>query len=174
MITAEGCALRVVEVEAYGGLDDAASHAARGQTRRNQAMFGPPGSLYIYFTYGMHHCANVVCGPSGHPGAVLLRAAEVVDGIEVVRARQGRSGPVEMLCSGPGRLCQALGLGRAADGHDLCSGAGEIGLWKDGIALPARPLIGVRIGLGSRSTDALGYPWRFGVPGSPALSRPFP
>jgi DNA-3-methyladenine glycosylase len=127
---------RIVEVEAYRGPEDDTSHAFRGRTDRNSSMFGPPGRLYVYFTYGMHHCANVVCWPEERPGAVLIRALEPCAGLEEMRERRvARAGgaaradggkgrpPVRdrELCSGPGKLCQALGIDRAFDGVDLLS-----------------------------------------------------
>ena len=113
--------VRIVEVEAYGP-DDPASHAFRGETPRNTVMFGPPGHLYVYFTYGMHHCMNVV---TGEGSAVLLRAAEPLEGEEEMVVRRGRERPVD-LCSGPGRLTQALAVDRRDDGLDLVAGQG---LW---------------------------------------------
>src|SRR5687767_15954370 len=102
-------AVRLVEVEAYRGADDPASHSFRGRTPRNAVMFGPPGHLYVYFTYGMHHCANVVCGGVGTPSAVLLRAGEVVEGVETARVR--RPGATDRdLARGPARLCTALAI----------------------------------------------------------------
>ncbi len=130
-------AARLVEVEAYRGPDDPASHAYRGQTARNAVMFGPPGFLYVYFTYGMHFCANLVCQPPGRPEAVLLRAAEIVDGAELAaRRRAGEPGSRSArtprpqravdLARGPARLCQALGIDRKQDGADACA-AGSAG-----------------------------------------------
>ncbi len=108
-LTHGGVTVRLTEVEAYDGGNDPGSHAYRGETRRNAVMFGPAGRLYVYFTYGMHHCCNVVCGPEGTANAVLLRAGEVVDGLDEARARRGRSSDRD-LARGPGRLCQALGI----------------------------------------------------------------
>jgi DNA-3-methyladenine glycosylase len=112
-------ACRLTEVEAYDGPDDPGSHAYRGQTRRNSVMFGPPGHLYVYFTYGMHFCCNVVCGPEGRPSAVLLRAGEVVSGLEFARARRPTARADRDLARGPANLCQALGINAAANGQDL-------------------------------------------------------
>jgi len=108
--TDEGtCSGRIVEVEAYLGEDDAASHAARGPTPRSAVMFGPPGQTYVYFIYGMHHCLNFVTEMEGTPGAVLIRALEPVSGLELMAQRRGTEREVD-LCNGPGKLCQALGL----------------------------------------------------------------
>ncbi|QIK66563.1 DNA-3-methyladenine glycosylase [Nocardioides sp. HDW12B] len=116
-------AVRITEVEAYAGADDPGSHAFRGRTERTAVMFGPPGRLYVYFTYGMHHCCNVVVAGEGEAAAVLLRAGEVVEGLEVARARRtssgGRTPPDRDLARGPARLCQALGIDRRHDGADL-------------------------------------------------------
>jgi DNA-3-methyladenine glycosylase len=189
-----GLAGRIVEVEAYRGSSDAASHAFRGKTARNATMFGPPGSLYVYFTYGMHHCANVVCWPEGEPGAVLIRALAPLAGLEEMAARRfgpgSRARPVlpglktgagadrrtqrwrsEDLCSGPAKLCQAFGLDRSADGYDLVSGLNGVVLVDDGAPPPARPEIGTRIGLAARCT-AMKEPWRWWIPGDANVSRP--
>jgi DNA-3-methyladenine glycosylase len=173
LLVTSGATVRIVEVEAYRGSDDAASHGANGLTARNRSMFGPPGTLYVYFTYGMHYCANVTCGPEGAAGAVLLRAAAVVDGVDVIRARRSTSRGIDDLCAGPARLCRALGITRDDDGIDLCDPASTIRLECDGVGPPASPLVGTRIGMGSRAGSAAEFRWRYGIPGSRALSRPF-
>ena len=185
---------RIVEVEAYRGSLDAASHAFRGRTRRNATMFGPPGHLYVYFTYGMHFCANVVCWPEGEAGAVLLRALAPLSGLEemaegrfgvgaaarvpgsgqvVLPARKRETAPFrpQDLCSGPAKLCQAFGLDRAADGYDLISGHEGVALLDDGTAPPAPPAVGARIGLaaGCATRDE---PWRWWIPGDLNVSGP--
>ena len=159
---------RIIEVEAYAGSEDPGSHAYRGPTARNATMFGPPGRLYVYFTYGMHHCANVVCGDDGVATAVLLRAAAPIEGLDEMRARRVRArSDTRDLCSGPGKLCQALALDRVFDGADLVRG--DRGLWiaDDGVAPPDAPGVSTRVGL-SAGGD---LPWRFYVPGEPGLSR---
>ena len=156
-------AVRLTEVEAYGGAVDPGSHAYRGRTRRNAVMFGPPGRLYVYFTYGMHHCANVVCGPPGEAGAVLLRAGEVVAGIEVARSRRPRAGDRD-LARGPARLCQALALDLGADGTDLA--AGDLRLELAPPAPAERIARGPRVGLRA----AADRPWRFWLTGEPTVS----
>jgi len=166
---------RIVEVEAYRGADDPASHAYRGPTRRNATMFGPPGRLYVYFTYGMHWCANVVCGPEGVAQAVLLRALAPVSGLEEMRQARlaGRDGRTDrplgdrQLASGPARLCQALGITRDDDGADLVRGDRRLRVVDDGIPPPQRPGISGRVGLSS----AADLPWRFFLPGDPHVSR---
>lgn len=138
----ESCVLRLVEVEAYLGEGrDPASHAHRGPTRRNAQMFETPGRLYVYFTYGMHHCINVVCEPEGTAGAVLLRAAEPLRGEQAMARRRGRSGLA--LSNGPAKLCQALGIDRSHDGLDLL--AGGCGLWCG--EPPAKVGVSARIGI---------------------------
>jgi DNA-3-methyladenine glycosylase len=112
---------RIIEVEAYLGPEDRAAHSARGRTPRNAAMFGPAGHLYVYFVYGLHHCANVVCGPGGKPEAVLLRGVWLVEGEELARARRGNV-PGERLAAGPGNLAAAFGIDRRLNGADLLSG----------------------------------------------------
>jgi DNA-3-methyladenine glycosylase len=160
-------AARLVEVEAYCGSDDPGSHAYRGMTPRTEVMFGPPGHLYVYFTYGMHWCANVVATKDGDAAAVLLRAAAPVDGIDVMRARRVKARRDRDLLAGPARLCQAFGLTGADNGADLVRG--PIRLYDDGVPPPAAPGISTRIGLAAGRGDE--HPWRFFVPGDPNLSR---
>src|SRR5690242_17553880 len=121
-------AVRLTEVEAYEGEDDPASHAFRGRTARTEVMFGPPGRLYTYFTYGMHWCANVVCGTDGVAAAVLLRAGEIVDGVEPARRRRPASRADRDLARGPARLATCLGLDMAANGLDLCADSSPVRL----------------------------------------------
>jgi DNA-3-methyladenine glycosylase len=155
-------AVRLTEVEAYAGPDDPGSHAFRGPTRRNAVMFGPRGHLYCYFTYGMHVCANVVVGETGDPGAVLVRAGEVVAGVELARSR--RPGAADRdLARGPARLCRALGIGLEHDGVDLTSG--PVRLEPAGEAAPTVST-GPRVGL----RGAPDRPWRFWVTGDPTVS----
>lgn len=159
---------RIVEVEAYRGSRDPGSHAYHGRTPRNATMFGPPGHLYVYFTYGMHWCANVVAAsPPGDAGAVLLRSGEPLLGVEAMRARRPGARTDRDLCRGPGRFAQALGLTAEHDGTDLTTG--PLGLYDDGSPPPARPGRSTRIGLaGGRGDERR---WRFFVPGSRFLSR---
>ena len=159
---------RIVEVEAYAGSADPASHAFRGLTPRNATMFGPPGHLYVYFTYGMHFCANVVCGEDGVASAVLLRALTPLAGLEQMRAARGPAARLDRdLCSGPGKLCQALGLNRTFDGADLVTGDQGVQVVDDGTPPPAAPGVSGRVGL----SVAAEVPWRFYVPGAVGLSR---
>jgi DNA-3-methyladenine glycosylase len=161
-------AARIVEVEAYRGSADPGSHAFRGPTPRNAPMFGPPGNLYVYFTYGMHWCANVVAlGPKGDASAVLLRAGEPLDGLEVMRARRFAARRDRDLCSGPARLAQALGLTGADNGASLVRGS--LGIYDDGVAPPGRPGRSTRIGLavGKGETSR----WRWFVPGNENVSK---
>ena len=160
-------AARLVEVEAYAGVDDPGSHGYRGMTPRTTVMFGPPGHLYVYFTYGMHWCANAVCGPDGTCSAVLLRAAVPLEGMEEMRAARPRARVDRDLCRGPARLCQALGLTGAQNGADLVDGAGPL-IVDDGVPPPARPGRSTRVGL----TTGADLPWRWYVAGSRYLSRP--
>jgi DNA-3-methyladenine glycosylase len=161
-------AARIVEVEAYCGAEDPGSHAYRGPTPRNATMFGPAGHLYVYFTYGMHWCANAVCGEEGEGLAVLLRAAEPLRGLEEMWARRAKARRERDLLAGPARLCQALGLTGSDDGADLVTAAGGITIVDDGTAPPATPLVGTRIGLSAGAE----HPWRWCTPGSAHLSRP--
>lgn len=158
---------RIVETEAYCGSDDAASHAFRGVTARNAAMFGPAGRLYIYFSYGCHFMANIVTGEAGTPGAVLLRAMEPLEGIEEMRRRRNRVAAEELM-SGPGKLTRALGIGMELYGESLTAGE----CWLEDAAELAPELIGSspRIGI----TKAVELPWRRFVIGSAHLSKTRP
>jgi DNA-3-methyladenine glycosylase len=159
---------RIVEVEAYAGAADPASHAFRGRTARNATMFGPPGRLYMYFTYGMHFCANVVCGDDGEASAVLLRGLTPLAGLDEMRAARGPAARLDRdLCSGPGKLCQALGLDRSFDGADLVTGDRGVRLVDDGTPPPEQPGVSGRVGL----SVAADVPWRYYVPGAVGLSR---
>ena len=149
------CVGRIVEVEAYRE-DDPASHSFRGQTPRTTVMFGPAGHLYVYFTYGMHYCANIVTGRAGEGSAVLLRAIQPLAGIDVMAERRhGRLG----LADGPAKLCQAFAIGPHHNGVDLCTGDG-IALYDDGMAPPDDPVVGPRVGI----TKAIDVPWRWRIP----------
>ncbi|HUQ62626.1 MAG TPA: DNA-3-methyladenine glycosylase [Acidimicrobiales bacterium] len=161
-------AARIVEVEAYCGADDPGSHAYRGQTARNATMFGPPGHLYVYFTYGMHHCANVVCGDLAEGVAVLLRGLDPISGLDEMRAARPAGRPERDLCRGPARLCQAFELDRSFDGADLVTGDRGITVVDDGTPPPDAPGVSGRIGL----SVAGDLPWRFFVRGAKGLSRP--
>ncbi len=152
------CRGRIVEVEAYAGADDPASHAYRGRTPRNATMFGPPGHLYVYFTYGMHHCANVVTAVEGVAEAVLLRGVVPLAGLDDMRARRPTTRRDSQLTDGPGKLCAAFGLDRAHDGVDLIGGA--VRIEDDGTAPPDKPVTAPRVGI-SRAVDR---PWRWVAP----------
>jgi DNA-3-methyladenine glycosylase len=160
-------AVRIVEVEAYAGAEDPGSHGFRGLTMRNAAMFGPPGHLYVYFTYGMHWCMNVVAGEQGFASAVLLRAGEPIVGIDAIRARRLAARRDADLCSGPARLTQALGIAREHDGIDLTRG--PIRMLDDGMPSPRRPKITRRVGLREGRGDE--HRWRFFVSGNINVSR---
>ncbi len=165
----DGRAGRIVEVEAYRGADDAAAHSFRGLTRRNATMFGPCGHLYVYFNYGMHWCANVVCASEEVKGsAVLVRAIEPLG--DIAAMRQARRNPVRDrdIGAGPARLTQALGIDGALDGADLVTGAQGIRVVDDGTPPPLAPVIGPRIGI----SKAVDNPWRWHVAGHAHVSRP--
>ena len=172
VLVRDGRAGRIVEVEAYHGATDAASHAYRGRTPRTAVMFGPPGFLYVYFTYGMHWCANVVCGPDGEAAAALIRALEPMHGLEEMRTARPGARRDRDLCNGPAKLCQALGITGADTGNDLLApgagaGAGEmVRLLADGTPPPKRPGRGTRIGI-KEATDKR---WRFWVPDNAFVS----
>jgi DNA-3-methyladenine glycosylase len=155
---------RIVEVEAYRE-DDPASHSFRGRTGRTEVMFGPPGRLYVYFTYGMHFCMNVVTGDDGEGSAVLLRAAEPLEGMDRMAEHRGLADP-RLLCAGPGRLCQAFSVGREQNGTDLVGGQ-ELRLERGTPVDPGAVLAGPRIGI----SVAREQPWRFVEAGSRFLSR---
>jgi DNA-3-methyladenine glycosylase len=166
-LTAGGVTVRLTEVEAYSGVGtDPASHAHRGRTPRNAVMFGEPGHLYVYFTYGMHWCLNVVCGPVGEASAVLLRAGEVVSGLAAARERRGVPADRD-LARGPARLAVALGLDGSANGSSLVDGNGPAVL-----RLPDSPVPDALIQTGPRVGVAGGHdtPWRFWLAGDPSVS----
>jgi DNA-3-methyladenine glycosylase len=160
-----GLSGRIVETEAYDGMNDPASHAYRGMTARNEVMFGPAGFLYVYFTYGMHYCANVVAGRTGVASAVLLRALEPLEGAKTMRIRRNGA-PDKQLTSGPARLCQALGIDRADNGTDLVDSS-DFAICDDGVKPPRPPASGPRVGI----RVATEVPWRFWVPGNSNVSR---
>ncbi|HSB55600.1 MAG TPA: DNA-3-methyladenine glycosylase, partial [Gemmatimonadales bacterium] len=154
---------RIVETEAYLGRDDPASHGYRDRRHaRNEALYGSPGTWYVYLSYGMHWCANLVCGPVGHASAVLLRALEPIAGLEVMRERRGGVAD-RQLCSGPGRLCQALGVTREVDGALMRRSGVIVRAASAAPGVAATPRIGI--------TKAAEWPLRFVVPGSPWASR---
>lgn len=159
--------VRITEVEAYAGADDPASHAFRGRTPRTAVMFGPPGHLYCYFTYGMHWCANVVCGPDGAAAAVLLRAGEVVSGIALARARRPAARRDVDLARGPARLATCLGLAAHTNGVDLLSPHSPVQL-----SIPGRPpgASAVRSGPRVGISVATEHPWRFWLADDPTVS----
>lgn len=163
----ERLAGRIVEVEAYLGADDAASHAFRGPTARNRVMFGPAGFAYVYFIYGMHFCLNAVTGQEGKASAVLIRALEPISGLETMRKRR-RQSKTAVLCDGPGKLCQALAIDRALNNHDLTLGRE---LWLESGPPPFEAIVaGPRIGVRGDAA-ALAAPWRFWLAGNPYVSR---
>jgi len=155
---------RIVETEAYQE-DDPASHSYRGRTNRTEVMFGRPGHLYVYFTYGMHHCLNVVTGSDGEGSAVLLRAAEPLEGVQEMARRRGTDDP-RALCSGPGRLCQALRIAREENGLDVVRGH-ELWLLEGTPVSPPEIDVGSRVGI----TRGIERPWRFSVQGDRFVSR---
>ncbi|WP_405095515.1 DNA-3-methyladenine glycosylase [Micromonospora sp. NBC_01412] len=166
-LSTDGVTVRITEVEAYAGTaGDPASHAYRGRTPRNAVMFGPAGHAYVYFTYGMHWCVNVVTGPDGEASAVLLRAGEVVDGLDVARARRAAVRRDVDLARGPARLCAALGIDKAAYGCHLL-GDGPVRLRPAAGPVPdAAIAAGPRVGV----TGAHDVPWRFWIAGDPTVS----
>ena len=193
----------IVETESYQGLADPASHAFRGETARNAVMFGPPGHAYVYFTYGMHFCVNLVCLPAGEASAVLLRAGRVIQGVPLAAARRavrrppdaaapggaaadgagpgadGRRSPSRVLperelARGPGRLCQALGITRSSNGADVCSAASPLRVTAGAAPWPA-PAATISTGPRVGISRAAEWPWRFWITGEPSVSayRPY-
>ena len=159
-------AVRITEVEAYEGAKDPASHAFRGRTPRTEVMFGPPGHLYCYFTYGMHWCANVVCGTDGTAAAVLLRAGVVTSGVAAARVRRPAARSERDLGRGPARLAACLGLGAMTDGVDLLDPGSPVRL----LGVAARRPRGVRCGPRVGISSATERPWRFWLPDEPSVS----
>jgi len=158
----DGVGGRIVEVEAYDA-EDPAAHGFRGQTARNASMFGPPGRAYVYRSYGIHWCLNVVCEGEGNAAAVLIRALEPTHGLDVMRKRRGRDEP-RLLCAGPGRLCQALAVTRDHDGRPLDRSPFELRPAESAVEIVTGPRIGISI--------ATELPWRYAEAGSRWLSRP--
>ena len=159
---------RIVETEAYVGVEDQASHASPGLTRRNASMFGPPGHAYVYLIYGIHHCLNVVTEAEGSPAAVLIRALEPLEGLSIMRRRRGGRSDEE-LTAGPGRLCEALAIDLRFDGADLCSSEAFLFV-EPGVVVPGPDVAaGPRVNV-SGDTKAVGAPWRFHVRGNPFVS----
>ncbi|MGH3787397.1 MAG: DNA-3-methyladenine glycosylase [Pseudonocardiaceae bacterium] len=158
--------VRLVELEAYRGSDDPAAHSYRGRTARNAVMFGPAGHLYVYFVYGMHFCANISCLPDGQPGAVLLRAAEVLSDLDTARQHRPTARSDAELARGPARLATLLGLRREHNGLDLTDPASPVRL------LPGDPVPAEQVCTGPRVGVAAAHdrPWRFWVRGSTAVS----
>ena len=169
---------RIVETEAYGGPEDRASHARAGRTSRTSIMFGPAGRAYVYLVYGLHHCLNVVCGADGEAAAVLVRAVQPIAGIERMRRARGAAGSDAKVAAGPARLCEALGIDRSLDGLDLLTddrlrlaapGTGPVRLEPG-----EQVVVGPRVGISYAGPEWATRPWRFGIAGHAALSRPFP
>jgi DNA-3-methyladenine glycosylase len=159
----DGVGGRIVEVEAYHHTDPAA-HSYRGRTERNAVMFGPPGFAYVYRSYGIHWCVNFVCEGEGSASAILIRALEPMEGIATMRRRRGLTDE-RLLCSGPGRLCEALGIMQAHNGLALDRPPFELRACEEEIEI----MVGTRIGI----TKAVDHPWRYGLAGSKFLSKPF-
>jgi len=157
---------KIVETEAYHQDNDSSCHAHRGKTKRNEVMFGPPGHLYVYFTYGMHYCSNVVCEEENRAAAVLLRAVEPVAGVEMMQHLRGPKFGLKQLAAGPARFCQAFGIGKAENGADLFGEEIFIAAGRDE---PSEEIVTTtRIGISS----AVELPWRFYLKGNEFVSKP--
>lgn len=163
---ADGRSGRIVEVEAYAGSIDPAAHTYRGKTARNAVMFGPPGHMYVYFTYGVHWCCNCVCRPAGQ--GVLIRALEPLHGLDLMREARTAGTKDRDLCRGPGRLTQALGIVGAQNGIDLVQSLEGFAIVDDGMkppmGVPGTPRVGIRVGVD--------LPWRWRAPNNPYVSGP--
>lgn len=174
-VRANGVSIRITEVEAYLGAADPASHAFKGETARNGTMFGAPGAIYVYFTYGMHYCMNIVCWPAGRAGGCLVRAGEVIEGEELARERRPAVVRSRDLARGPANLTRCLAINREWDGAALCVDGVRL---KDGEEFVVvnthepEPLIqtGPRVGVSGIGGDGQLYPWRFWIPGDPTVS----
>lgn len=167
LVGPDGRSGRIVETEAYCGQIDPAAHTFRGKTARNATMFGPPGHLYVYFSYGMHWCCNIVCGEVDEAIGVLLRALAPLTGLDAMRAARAKARRDEDLCSGPGRLTQAMGITGAHDGGDLVTGRGGFRIVDDGTPPPAELSTTPRVGI----RHAVDEPWRWYVAGDSNVSR---
>ena len=165
-LSAGGVTVRLTEVEAYAGEADPGSHAFRGRTPRTQVMYGPAGHAYVYFTYGMHWCVNVVTGVDGEASAVLLRAGEVVDGLDAAVSRRPGA-PERDLCRGPARLCKALGITGEHTGVDLLDPGSPVRLYAAAAVDGALVRTGPRVGVAG---DGAAAPWRFWLDGEPTVS----
>lgn len=163
VVLVDGVGGRIVETEAYDRADPA-SHSFSGPTERNGAMFGAPGHAYVYLSHGIHWCLNFVCREEGHGAGVLIRALEPLAGLDLMRERRGMQ-ELRQLCSGPGKLCQALAVTRAYNGADLGAAPFLLAPAEGKVKLVAGPRIGI--------SKAVEQPWRFGLAGSPFVSRPF-
>ena len=162
-VCVDGVGGRIVETEAYD-MSDPASHTHGGPTARNASMFGPPGRAYVYRSYGIHWCLNFVCEAEGHGAGVLIRAIEPLHGLDAMCARRGAM-PDHLLCAGPGRVCQALAITRALDGHPLDHAPFDLRAAPHPVDVVTSPRIGI--------SKAVDVPWRFGLAGSRHVSRPF-
>ncbi len=156
----------IVETEAYTGPEDLAAHSARGRTPRTRTMFGPPGHLYVYLVYGIHHCINVVCGPGAKPEAVLIRAVAIDEGVPLAQARRGPTVAAARLAAGPGNVAAAFGIDRTLDGADLLSGPVRLLDGPRPASVTSRPRVGV-----AYAGDWATLPYRFLITDDPHVSR---